>query len=76
MATLSKEGLGDEEGRAIEFVSRVCEGMKVDRTVHLAELLRASGLNILGRSNTPEYSMSGTAENALTGNTANPWRQG
>jgi amidase len=73
---LIKDVLGHEEGRTIEFGSRLCEGMKVDRTVHLAELFRASGLNILGRSNTPEYSMSGTAENALQGNTSNPWRQG
>jgi len=73
---LIKDVLGHEEGRTIEFGSRLCRGMKVDGTTHLAELFRASGLNILGRSNTPEYSMAGTAENALHGNTSNPWRQG
>ncbi len=73
---LIKDVFGHEEGRTIEFGSRLCRGMKVDGTAHLAELFRASGLNILGRSNTPEYSMAGTAENALHGNTSNPWRQG
>ncbi|MFQ5566832.1 MAG: amidase [Paracoccaceae bacterium] len=73
---LIKDVLGHEEGRTIEFGSRLCAGMKVDRTVHLAELFRAAGLNILGRSNTPEYSMAGTAENVFQGNTSNPWRRG
>jgi amidase len=50
--------------------------MKVPVTTHVGELFRASGLNILGRSNTPEYSMSGATENALYGATSNPWRQG
>ena len=73
---LIKDVMGHEEGRTIEFGSRLCRGMKVERTTHLAELFRASGLNILGRSNTPEYSMAGTAENALYGDTSNPWRPG
>jgi amidase len=73
---LIKDVFGHEEGRTIEFGSRLCRGMKVDGTAHLARLLRASGLNILGRSNAPEYSMAGTAENALHGNTSTPWRHG
>jgi amidase len=71
-----KDVFGHEEGRTIEFGSRLCRGMKVDATAHLAELFRASGVNILGRSNAPEYSMAGSAENALYGNTSTPWRQG
>ncbi len=51
---LIKDVFGHEEGRTIEFGSRLCRGMKVDGTAHLAELFRAAGLNILGRSNTPE----------------------
>ena len=73
---LIKDVFGHEEGRTIEFGSRLCQGMKVDVTAHLARLFRASGLNILGRSNAPEYSMAGSAENALHGNTSNPWRKG
>jgi amidase len=50
--------------------------MKVPQTTHVGRMFRASGVNILGRSNTPEYSMSGATENALYGATSNPWKQG
>jgi amidase len=73
---LIKDVYGHEAGRKIEFGSRLCRGMVVERDTHLAELLRASGVNIIGRTNTPEYSMSGTTENAVNGNTSTPWRQG
>jgi amidase len=43
---------------------------------HLCELFRASGVNILGRSAAPEYSMTGTTETALYGNTSTPWKKG
>jgi amidase len=39
-------------------------------------LFKAAGLTILGRSAAPEYSMSGTTESALHGNTSTPWRHG
>ena len=73
---LMKDVYGHEAGRKIEFGSRLCQGMVVERDTHLVELLRASGVNIIGRTNTPEYSMSGTTENAMNGNTSTPWRQG
>ena len=73
---LIKDVFGHEKGRKIEFGSRLCEGMQVAQTTHVGEMFRASGVNILGRSNTPEYSMSGASENALYGATSNPWRQG
>jgi amidase len=73
---LIKDDVGHEKGRKIEFGSRLCKGMVGDRDTHLAKLLRASGVNILGRSNAPEYAMAGTTENALYGNTSTPWRQG
>jgi amidase len=74
--TLIKDVFGHEKGRTIEFGSRLCAGMKVEVDTHFAELLRASGVNILGRSAAPEYSMSSTTESALFGNTSNPWKQG
>ena len=73
---LMKDVYGHEGGRRIEFGSRLCQGMVAERDTHLAELLKASGVNIIGRTNTPEYSMSGTTENAMNGNTSTPWRQG
>src|SRR5438552_6729284 len=73
---LMKDVFGHEKGRKIEFGSRLCEGMTVEADTHFAELLRASGVNILGRSAAPEYSMSSTTESVMFGNTSNPWKQG
>jgi amidase len=74
--TLIKDVFGHEAGRKVEFGSRLCKGMLVQQDTHLAELFRAAGLNIIGRSAAPEYSMAGTAEGALYGNTSTPWRHG
>jgi amidase len=73
---LIKDIFGHEAGRKIELGSRLCRDMLVEQDTYLAKLLRASGLNIIGRSNAPEYSMAGTAENAIYGNTSTPWREG
>jgi amidase len=73
---LMKDVFGHEAGRKIEFGSRLCRGMIVEQDTHYCELVRASGVNILGRSAAPEYSMSGTTEGALYGNTSTPWRSG
>jgi amidase len=73
---LMKDVFGQEAGRRIEFGSRLCRGMIAQADTHLCELFRASGLNILGRSAAPEYSMSGTTESVMFGNTSTPWRHG
>jgi amidase len=73
---LIKDVFGHEKGRTIEFGSRLCKGMVAESDTHVAELFRAAGLNIIGRSAAPEYSMAGTAEGALYGNTSTPWRHG
>lgn len=73
---LIKDVLGHEKGRRIEFGSRLCEGMTVEAGTCFVDLLKAAGVNILGRSAAPEYSMAATAEGALYGNTSNPWKQG
>ena len=73
---LIKDVFGHEAGRKIEFGSRLCRGMIVQQDTHLCELFRAAGVNIIGRSAAPEYSMSGTTEGALYGNTCTPWRAG
>jgi amidase len=73
---LIKDVFGHEAGRRIEFGSRLCRGMIAQADTHLFELFKASGLNILGRSATPEYSMTGTTESVMFGNTSTPWRHG
>src|SRR3989454_6644052 len=73
---LMKDVFGHEAGRKIEFGSRLCKDMIVQTDTHYCRLLRASGVNILGRSAAPEYSMSGTTEGALYGNTSTPWKRG
>ena len=73
---LIKDVFGHEKGRRIEFGSRLCEGMTVEAGTCFVDLLKAAGVNILGRSAAPEYSMAATTETALHGNTSNPWKQG
>ena len=71
-----KDLYGHEAGRRVEWGSRLCRGMVAKQDTYLCELLKASGVNIIGRSAAPEYSMSGTTESALHGNTSTPWRHG
>ena len=73
---LIKDVFGHEQGRKIEFGSRLCQGMTVETGTYFADMLKASGVNILGRSAAPEYSMSASTESALFGNTSNPWKRG
>jgi amidase len=73
---LIKDAFGHEKGRRIEFGSRLCKGMTVEVDTSLAHLLRAAGLNIIGRSAAPEYSMAATTESVLYGNTSTPWKHG
>ena len=73
---LIKDIFGHEAGRKVEFGSRLCRGMRAEQDTYYCRMLKAAGVNILGRSAAPEYSMAGTTETALYGNTSTPWRQG
>jgi amidase len=73
---LIKDVFGHEQGRKIEFGSRLCAGMTVEEGTYFVDMLKAAGVNILGRSAAPEYSMSSTTESVMFGNTSNPWKQG
>lgn len=73
---LMKDVFGHEAGRTIEFGSRLCRGMKSDVDTMFCTLLKRAGVNVLGRSAAPEYSLAGTTEGALYGNTSTPWRKG
>ncbi len=73
---LMKDVFGHEKGRKMEFASKLCEGMVSEADTYMTAQLRASGVNILGRSAAPEYSMSPTTETTFYGNTSNPWKHG
>ena len=73
---LIKDVFGHEKGRKIEFGSRLCKGMVSDFDSNVAILLRKAGVNIIGRSSAPEYSMAGTSEGLLYGNASTPWKKG
>ena len=64
------------DGRTFECGSRLLKGNVVQGDSHVGKLFKEAGLNIIGRSNAPEYSIAGTTENALYGNTSTPWRKG
>lgn len=73
---LMKDVFGHEAGRRIEFGSRLCEGMVAQQDTVYTQLVKAAGVNVIGRSAAPEYSMAGTTETALYGNTSTPWKYG
>lgn len=74
--TLMKDVFGHEKGRKIEFASRLCEGMVAEADTAMTVQMRKAGLNIMGRSAAPEYSMSPTTESLMFGNTSTPWKKG
>jgi amidase len=74
--TLMKDVFGHEKGRLCEHGSRLCQGMVTETDSFVVQHMRAAGLNIIGRSAAPEYSMSGTTESLLFGNTSTPWKHG
>jgi amidase len=73
---LIKDVFGHEKGRKIEFGSRLCKGMVATADTNLMVLLRKAGVNNLGRSAAPEFSMAATTEGELYPNCSTPWKQG
>ncbi len=63
-------------GRKCENASRLCEGYVVPEDDNFARLVKSSGVNLIGRSHTPEYSMALSADTVLYGATSNPWKLG
>lgn len=63
-------------GRKTEWGSRLCEGYVAPHDANFVKLLKASGTNIIGRTNVPEFCIAGTSENKLYGNTSTPWKEG
>ena len=73
MPILNKDLSFAEVGRRQEMGSIFAKGFvpKTDSTT--VERLRAAGLNILGRTTTPEFGNAGLTESAIAGVTRNPW---
>ncbi|MSP82287.1 MAG: amidase [Alphaproteobacteria bacterium] len=63
-------------GRRMENGSRLCRGFTVAADSNFARMVTATGVTLVGRSNTPEFSMALSAENLLYGATSNPWKLG
>ena len=63
-------------GRRLEYSSRLCRDYVVPEDSNFGRLVKASGVNLVGRSHTPEFSMALCADTLLYGATSNPWKQG
>jgi amidase len=66
----------DFAGRRLEHGSRLCDGFVGDQNTAYGRLIMQAGFNLIGRTNTPEFSMAMSAQNKLHGATENPWAQG
>lgn len=62
-----------EGGRRQESGSRLMKGFVADKDSFLTGLFKKAGLNLLGRTTTPEFALGISTESALTGATRNPW---
>jgi amidase len=60
------------KGRLQEFGSMIMQGNRPPQDSFLTGKIRGAGLNIVGRSTTPEFGVCSSAENALYV-TRNPW---
>jgi len=63
----------DLEGTPTTNASRFFEDNIVQRNSAVVDLYKKAGLVIFGKTNAPEFGMSGFAESALYGMTRNPW---
>ncbi len=65
-----------EAGRRQEQGSRLMEGFVADHDSFLMTRFKGAGLINLGRTTTPEFALSSSAESVFTGDTRNPWDLG
>ena len=70
---LMKDIGAHEAGRCQECGSRLMKGFVADNDSLLTELLKNAGLNLMGRTTTPEFALGVSTESELTGATRNPW---
>lgn len=70
---LMKDIGAGECGRLQEMGSRLMKGHVSDKDSFLTMLFKKAGLNLLGRTTTPEFALGISTESVLTGATHNPW---
>ena len=70
---LMKDIGAHEGGRHQESGSRLMKGFVADSDSSLTERFKKAGLNLLGRTTTPEFALGISTESALMGATRNPW---
>ena len=65
--------LSDYEGEPTTFGSRLFENNVAEESNGIVQRALASGLVILGKTNTPEFGLISTTESLLLGPARNPW---
>ena len=70
---LRKDLFVEEAGRLNENGSRLWKGYRSEADSWLTTQFRQSGVNIIGRTTTPEMGLSGSTESLHTGKTRNPY---
>ncbi len=63
-------------GRLQEMGSRLMRGNRATADSYLAARIRCAGLNVIGRTTTPEFGVCSAAENPAVYVTRNPWNPG
>ena len=63
------------KGRRQEMGARLMRGNQASSDSFLTQKIRAAGLNIIGRTTTPEFGVCGSAENPEVYITRNPWNR-
>ncbi len=61
------------EGELTEGGSRFYQGYRAPVTSELVRRIERAGFVIFGKTTTPEFGLTATTENKLTGDTRNPW---
>ncbi len=70
---LLKDLVCHEAGQTNELGSRLAKGNVAPNDTELTARFRRAGLNILGRTTTPEFGFSPATETLAHGDTRNPW---
>lgn len=61
------------KGRLQEMGSLLMQGHRASADSHLTQRIRQAGLNVMGRTTTPEFGVCSSAENPALYVTRNPW---